>query len=98
MKVNSGNSIAVILRSALGGTLGGFFLLLLSVFEYKFSLGYIPYPQLFLIEGLPLALGVGALAGAAVGGGILILRTMTGKEFGFAGRAVVGFIIILIAL
>jgi len=93
-----GSPTAVILRSALGGALGGFIMLLFSVFEYKLSLGYIPYPYLFVIPGLPLVLLVGVLAGALVGGAILLARTMAGREFGPILRGVIGFVIILIAL
>lgn len=92
------NSIVFVLRGALAGASGGFSLLLLSALEYKLTLGYIPYPYLFIIQGFPLMLVVGTLAGGSVGGAISLLRIVTRREFGIIGRGVIGFVIILIAL
>jgi hypothetical protein len=96
--MNTRSPVAVILRGALGGVLGGGSLLLISVFEYKLSLGYVPYPYLFIVPGLPLALALGALAGGVVAGVILLSRTLAGREFGLIGRAAIGFVTILVAL
>ncbi len=82
----------------LGGALGGFILLLISVFAYKLTLGYLPYPHLFLIQGLPLALGLGGLIGAAVGTAIWTMALVTHREFGVIGRVVIGFVIALIII
>jgi hypothetical protein len=82
-------------RGALGGALGGFILLLISVL---FSIGHIAYPHLFVIQGLPLALGGGALVGAIVGTAIWMMQLITHTEFGAIGRAVVGFVIALIII
>ena len=73
-------------------------LLLISVFAYMFSLGYLPYPHLFLIQGLPLALSLGGLIGAAVGTAIWTMALVTHREFGVIGRVVIGFVIALIII
>ncbi|MEK6334025.1 MAG: hypothetical protein AABM67_03690 [Acidobacteriota bacterium] len=96
--MNTTSPVAVILRGALGGVLGGGSLLLISVFEYMLSLGYVPYPYLFIVPGLPLALALGALAGGVVAGVVLLSRIVAGREFGPIGRGAIGFVTILIAL
>src|SRR6266851_2793414 len=96
--VKIGSPIAVILRGALGGALGGFVLLLVLAIWYIVTLGGIPYAHLFIIPGLPLMLAIGVLAGVLVGGAILLARMVAGREFGPISRAVIGFVIIIIAL
>lgn len=91
-------SLTVILRGALAGALGGLILLLTTMVWYLVTLGGIPFAHLFIFQGLPLMLVVGALAGASVGGAVLLLRKVTGREFGPMGRGVIGFVTILIAL
>lgn len=90
--------MAFVVRGALAGALGGLVIILASMVRYLVTLGGIPYAHLFIIQGLPLMLVVGALAGALVSGAILFLRLVTGREFGPVGRGVIGFVTILIVL
>ena len=73
-------------------------MLLISVFAYELTLEYLPYPHLFLIQGLPLALGLGGLIGAAVGTTIWMMGLVAHRKFGAIGRVVIGFVIALIII
>jgi len=86
--------MAVILRGALGGALGGFILLLISFFS---SIGHISYPHLYLLA-IPLSLFFGGVIGGIVGTAVWFLRLLSGRQFGLMGRGIIGFATALIAL
>lgn len=86
--------MAVILRGALGGALGGFILLLISFFS---SIGHISYPHLYLVA-IPLSLLFGGVIGAIIGTAVWSLRLLSGRQFGLMGRGIIGFVTALIAL
>ena len=96
--MNKASYITLMGRGAVGGALGGFVLLLVSVATYLVTQGHVPYPYLFVIPGLPLALGFGCLMGAAVGTVIWTIGRFANFEFGSVGRAVIGFVFVLIVM
>lgn len=92
------NPLPFVARGALGGAIVGFILILVSVITYKITLGYIPYAYLFIIPSLPMILGLPAVIGALIGTSIWILSVISGRTFGIAGRAIIGFVTALILL
>jgi hypothetical protein len=94
--VGQRNPLPFVARGALGGAIVGFIMLLVSVITYKITLGYVPYAYLFIIPGLPMALGFGALVGVLIGTSVWILSVISGRTFGSAGRAIIGFVTALI--
>jgi hypothetical protein len=64
----------------------------ISVARYEVTLGYVPFGPLFIILGLPLALGIGALIGSLIGLSIWSATVITGRVFGVAGRAIIGIV------
>src|SRR4051812_7348766 len=64
----------------------------ISFVQYQITLGYVPYSYLFIVPGLPLALGIGALIGALIGLSIWSATLITGRTFGVVGRSVIGIV------
>jgi hypothetical protein len=62
-KLQPRNPSPFVVRGALGGAVVGLFTIVESAIKYQLTLGYIPYAHLFIIPGIPMALGFGALAG-----------------------------------
>ena len=60
------NPTSSIARGSLGGAIVGLVMLIASAISYKSTLGYVPYAHLFIMPGLPLAVGFGALMGGFV--------------------------------
>ena len=83
-------------RGAFGGALGSFAIFLASVFYYKLTLGYVPYAHLFIIQGLPLVLAAGALAGGLIGAAIWAASVTTNKDLSLPVRSLIGFILVFV--
>jgi hypothetical protein len=90
------NPLPVLTRAALGGVIVGLVMLIYSVVRYQLTLGYIPYPYLFIVPGLPMALGIGALVGALIGMSIWVVTVIRGRTYGIAGRAIIGVVSALV--
>jgi hypothetical protein len=86
-----------ILRAAFGGAIGGLLLLLISVMSYKIRLGYVPYPHLFIIQGIPMALFGGAIVGGVVGLIIWACSIKAARNLKAIVRAIIGVGVVLIA-
>ena len=95
-KVKFRNPLPLLIRAACGGAIVGFIMLVVSIVRYKLSLGHVPYAYLFIIPGLPLALGIGALVGALIGTSIWIVSVISGRAFGIVGRALIGVVSALV--
>jgi hypothetical protein len=74
----------------------GLIMLGISVVQYKVTLGHVPYSYLFIVPGLPLALGIGALIGALIGLSIWSATLITGRVFGLVGRIIIGIVSALV--
>jgi hypothetical protein len=85
------NPASSIAQGSLGGAIVGLVMLIASAISYKSTLGYVPYAHLFIMPGLPLAVGFGALMGGFVAVVIWLLSTVRRRAFGIAGRAIIGF-------
>ena len=67
-------------------------MLAISLVQYLITLGYVPYWPLFIVSGLPLAMGIGALIGALIGLSIWSATLITGRMFGVVGRSIIGIV------
>ena len=76
-------------RGAIGGAVGNLLFLLYGALSYKFALGYIPYPQLFIL-GIPTYVMTGAVIGAIIGILIWICCIKSGRNLGAIVRALIG--------
>jgi hypothetical protein len=85
------NPLPFLGRGALGGLFAGFGALLWSVFLQ-------PYILVFILEALPMALGLGALVGVLVGFSVWVVSVISSRKFGILGRAIIGFVTALIIM
>ena len=85
-----------VVRASLGGAIMGLIMFGISVVRYEVTLGYVPYSDLFIVAGLPMALGLGALIGALIGFSIWSATLITGRVFGPAGRIIIGIVSALV--
>ena len=76
-------------RGAVGGAVGNLLFLLYGALSYKFTLGHIPYPQLFILA-IPMYLVIGAAIGAVIGIIIWGCLIKSGRNIGAVVRACIG--------